>query len=113
MFQFTYFMERDLFKEYIKASEPTKRDKRQFQRDKEKSDIETIKLDIEGLKPDIEKVFQPKTVGHVKKFMETFTRSTIFRKADVMQVISIKAFRASDLLKNMEEKGIIELVSGQ
>ncbi|MDY4835426.1 MAG: hypothetical protein SO181_09830 [Frisingicoccus sp.] len=42
------------------------------------------KPDIEGLKPDIEKVFQPKTVGHVKKLMEVFTRQTIFRKADVM-----------------------------
>ena len=78
----------------------------------QKPDIETIKPDIEVLKPDIEKAFQPKTAGHVMKLMEAFLGQTIFGRSDVMQVIGIKASRASDLLKEMAEKGVIEPVPG-
>lgn len=78
----------------------------------EKSDIETEKLDIDDLKADIEAVFQPKTASHILKLCETFLGQTIFGRTDVMKAIDIKASRASDLLKEMVEHGIIEPVYG-
>ncbi|MBQ9030014.1 MAG: Fic family protein [Parasporobacterium sp.] len=73
---------------------------------------ETEKPDIEALKPDIEKIFQPKTASHILKLREAFPGQAIFGRSDVMRVIDIKASRASDLLREMTEHGIIEPVSG-
>lgn len=73
---------------------------------------ETEKPDIETLKPDIEKLFQPKTASHILKLREAFPGQTIFGRSDVMKVIDIKASRASDLLREMVEYGVIEPVSG-
>ena len=78
----------------------------------EKPDIGAVKPDIEELNADIEKVFQPKTVSHILKLREAFPGQTIFGRSDVMGVIDIKPSRASDLLKDMVEHGIIEPVSG-
>ena len=78
----------------------------------EKPDIGTAKPDIEGLKADIEKLFQPKTVSHILKLREAFPGQTIFDRSDVMGVIDIMTSRASDLLKDMAEHGIIEPVAG-
>ena len=79
----------------------------------EKPDIEMTKPDIEALKPDIEKSFQPKTASHILKLREAFPGQTVFGRSDVMKVLDIKTSRASDLLKEMAEHGIIEPVSGQ
>lgn len=79
----------------------------------EKPDIEMTKPDIEVLKPDIEKSFQPKTASHILKLRETFPGQTVFGRSDVMKVLDIKTSRASDLLKEMAEHGIIKPVSGQ
>ena len=73
---------------------------------------ETEKPDIETLKPDIEKLFQPKTASHILELREAFPGQTIFGRSDVMKVIDIKASRASDLLREMVEHGVIEPVSG-
>ena len=78
----------------------------------EKPDIETAKPDIDDLKADIEAAFQPKTANHILKLRETFPGQTIFGRSDVMKAIDIKASRASDLLKEMVEHGIIEPVYG-
>lgn len=78
----------------------------------EKSDIGTAKPDIDGLKSDIEAVFQPKTARHILKLREAFPGQTIFGRSDVMKAIDIKASRASDLLMEMVEHGVIEQVSG-
>ena len=78
----------------------------------EKPDIETAKPDIDALKADIESAFQPKTANHILKLRETFPGQTIFGRSDVMKAIDIKASRASDLLKEMVEHGIIEPVYG-
>ena len=77
-----------------------------------KPDIGAAKPDIEELKADIEKVFQPKSVKHILKLREAFPGQAIFGRSDVMGVIDIKPSRASDLLKDMSEHGIIESVSG-
>ena len=78
----------------------------------EKPDIETAKPDIDDLKPDIEAVFKPKTVSHILKLREAFPGQAIFGRSDVMKAIDIKASRASDLLKEMVEHGVIEPVTG-
>lgn len=81
-------------------------------KESEKPDIETVKPDIDVLKSDIENAFQPKTANHILKLRETFPGQAIFGRSNVMKVIGIKASRASDLLREMAEHGIIEPVIG-
>ncbi len=81
-------------------------------REIEKPDIEAEKPDIKDIKPDIETGFQPKTASHILKICEAFPDQMIFGRSDVMEVINIKPSRASELLKEMAEKGVIEPVSG-
>lgn len=78
----------------------------------EKPDIETIKPDIDILKADIEKVFQPKTVSNILKLYEKFSDQTIFGRSDVMKVIGTRPSRASEFLRELTKRGIIEPVSG-
>ena len=78
----------------------------------EKPDIESSKPDIENLKADIEKLFQPKTVRHILKLREAFPGQVIFGRSDVMRVIDLKSSRASDLLKEMADRSVIEPVTG-
>ena len=80
--------------------------------DTEKPDIGRPKADIEALKADIEKLFHPKTVSHILKLYEAFPEQAVFGRSDVMRVIDIKSSRASDLLKEMAEKTVIEPVNG-
>lgn len=78
----------------------------------EKPDIEEMKVDIKAEKLDIEKMFRPKTVNHILKLREAFPGQMIFGRSDVMDVIDVKPSRASELLKEMLERGVIESVSG-
>jgi fido (protein-threonine AMPylation protein)/ribosomal protein S25 len=78
----------------------------------EKPDIELKKPDIDALKSDIETIFKPKTASHILKLREAFPEQAIFGRSDIMKAIDIKASRASDLLKEMAEHGIIEPVTG-
>jgi len=57
-------------------------------------------------------LFQPKTVSHILRLREAFPRQTIFGRSDVMEVIDIKPSRASELLREMAEHGVIEPISG-
>lgn len=77
-----------------------------------KPDIRAEKPDIEELKADIERMFQPKTVSHILKLREAFPGQTIFGRSDMMSAIDIKSSRASELLKELVEKEIIESVTG-
>ena len=83
-----------------------------FKESTEKPDIEAKKPDIEKIKADIEESFQPKTASNILKLREAFPGQTVFGRSDVMKVIDIESSRASDLLKEMAEHGIIEPVSG-
>ena len=49
---------------------------------------------------------------HILKLRKAFPGQSIFGRSDVMSVIEIKSSRASDLLKDMAEHGIIEPVTG-
>jgi ribosomal protein S25 len=46
------------------------------------------------------------------KLREAFPEQAIFGRSYIMKAIDIKASRASDLLKEMVEYGIIESVTG-
>jgi ribosomal protein S25 len=46
------------------------------------------------------------------KLREVFSGEAIFGRSDVMGVIGIKTSRASDLLREMVERGVIEPVFG-
>lgn len=70
------------------------------------------KPDIETAKPDIEKIFQLKTLNHILKLRKAYPGQAIFGRSDVMSVIDIKPSRASELLREMAEHGVIEPVSG-
>lgn len=78
----------------------------------EKPDIRAAKPDIEELKADIDKVFKPKTVRHILTLRQAFPGQTIFGRSGVTGVIDIKPSRASELLRDMAEHGIIEPVIG-
>ncbi len=73
---------------------------------------EVEKPDIEELKLDIEQLFQRKTTSHILKLREAFPDQRIFGRSDVMKLIDIKPSRASELLKEMSERGVIEPVCG-
>ncbi len=78
----------------------------------EKPDIEAEKPDIGEPKADIDQAFRPKTAGHILKLRKAFPGQTIFGRTDVMNVIPIKPSRASELLKELTERGVIQPVSG-
>lgn len=77
-----------------------------------KPDIDRIKPDIDGLKPDIYQDFTAKTAGHISKLREAFSDGTVFGRSDMMKVIGLRPSRASELLREMAERGIIEPVAG-
>lgn len=95
------------------------------------SDIRDINPDIKTKKPDIEnigntenikdikvteadigKLFRPKTAGHILRLRKAFPDQTVFGRLDVMEVIGLRPSRASELLKELAGRGIIESVSG-
>ena len=78
-----------------------------------KPDIKITKPDIEKIKPDIERMFQRKTANHILQLREAFAGQTVFGRSDVMRVIDIRPSRASELLRDMAERGVIEPVSGR
>ena len=73
---------------------------------------ETEKPNIEDLKADISNSFTAKTTAHILSLRKEFQGQTIFGRSDIMRMLDMKASRASELLKEMAEQGIIEPVSG-
>lgn len=109
-------------------------------KDMEKPDIKSVKLYIEGEKPYIKNEqtdigsarpyivsedpeiagfeaatragLHPKTLAHLFKLHEAYPEPNIFGRTDLMNVLQLKPSRASELLKDLADKGIIEAVSG-
>lgn len=78
----------------------------------EKANIGNKKANIETEKANIEKIFTPKTASHVIQLLEIFGFERIFGRSDLQKILNLKPTRCSELLQEMEEKGIIEPVSG-
>ena len=64
-------------------------------------------------KANIDEMFTPKTAAHVRKLKEAFGRHTVFGRSDAQKVLGLKPTRSSELLRDMEVKGLIVPVSGQ
>lgn len=77
-----------------------------------KPDIGAKKPDIDPVKPDIEKKMREKTVHHIQLLRERFPEGAIFGRSDVMETIGVRSSRASELLREMVDRGVIEPVSG-
>ena len=80
--------------------------------EQKKPDIQEEKPDIEDLKADSSNSFTAKTTAHILSLRKEFQGQTIFGRSDIMRMLDMKASRASELLKEMAEQGIIEPVSG-
>ena len=77
-----------------------------------KPDIEATKPDIDAKKADIAMKFTAKTARYIITLYKNFYGKSVFGRTDVMKVLGLKASAASELLKTMREKEIIELASG-
>ena len=73
---------------------------------------EVAKPDIGDSKPDIENKLNLKTEKNIQAIREAFSDKKIFGRSDLMNVIDLKASRASELIKIMLNFNIIEPVSG-
>lgn len=87
----------------------------------EKADIGGGKADIGDKKADID-IFMAyenefiglsaKTMGHIRQMYDAFGRETVFGRADIKSVTGLGASRASELLKMLLEKEVIQAVKG-
>ena len=73
---------------------------------------EAEKADIGALKADIQDRVSPATAKHILRLYEAFSHRTAFGRIDVMEMIAVKKTRASEILKLMEELGVVEKVKG-
>ena len=78
----------------------------------EKPDIQTEKPDIQTEKPDIQTIFSQKTAKNIIKLQKEFSNEKKFGRTDLIEMLNIKPSRASELIKQMLNNGIIEPVSG-
>lgn len=78
----------------------------------EKVNIAAPKANIGAGKANIEEIFKPKTAAHIRKLQETFGLQTVFGRSDVQKALGLKPTRSSALLRDLEEQGVIEPVSG-
>ena len=75
-------------------------------------DIENEKVDIESVLSGKGSNFSVKTTVHIHRFFEKFGFDEVFGRSAVMELLELKASRASKLLSNLVQTDIIEPVSG-
>ena len=78
----------------------------------EKANIGAKKVNIGAEKANIEELFTAKTRAYVQTLQETLGSETVFGRSDVQRILGLKPTRSSALLREMNEYGIIEPVSG-
>lgn len=78
----------------------------------EKANIGSKKVNIGAEKANIEELFTAKTRAYVQTLQETLGSETVFGRSDVQRILGLKPTRSSALLREMNEYGIIEPVSG-
>lgn len=78
----------------------------------EKVNIAGPKANIGAGKANIEEIFKPKTAAHIRKLQEIFGLQTVFGRSDVQKALGLKPTRSSALLRDLEEQGVTEPVSG-
>ena len=83
----------------------------------EKNPLHNRAMHISGIfketeKPDIQTIFSQKTAKNIIKLQKEFSNEKIFGRTDLIEMLNIKPSRASELIKQMLNNGIIEPVSG-
>lgn len=77
-----------------------------------KADIGSGKADIEKLLCNIDESVKNKTMGHIIALYEDYGKNNVFGRSDVEKTTSLKATRASEIIKLLLENGAIETVQG-
>lgn len=79
----------------------------------EKADIGTEKAEIDKWRVDMLPDISDKTVGHIEILFEKYGTEEVFGRTGVESTTGLRSTRASELLKLLVEKGLVENVKGQ
>ena len=77
-----------------------------------KMNIDIKKVNIDAEKVDIEKLFRPKVAGYVTKLRDELKDASYFGRSDIVRILNIKPTRASAIIKQLFDYGIIISVEG-
>ena len=78
-----------------------------------KADIGTEKAEIDKWRVDMLPDISDKTVGHIEILFEKYGTEEIFGRTGVESTTGLRSTRASELLKLLVERGLVENVKGQ
>lgn len=79
----------------------------------EKADIGIEKAEIDKWRVDMLPDISDKTVGHIEILFEKYGTEEVFGKTGVESTTGLRSTRASELLKLLVERGLVENVKGQ
>ena len=78
-----------------------------------KADIEAEKADIDKWRVDMLPDISDNTVGHIEILFEKYGTEEVFGRTGVESTTGLRSTRASELLKLLVERGLVENVKGQ
>lgn len=79
----------------------------------EKADIGIEKAEIDKWRVDMLPDISDKTVGHIEILFEKYGTEEVFGRTGVESTTGLRSTRASELLKLLVERGLVENVKGQ
>lgn len=79
----------------------------------EEADIGTEKAEIDKWRVDMLPDISDKTVGHIEILFEKYGTEEVFGRTGVESTTGLRSTRASELLKLLVERGLVENVKGQ
>lgn len=79
----------------------------------EETDIGAEKAEIDKWRVDMLPDISDKTVGHIEILFEKYGTREVFGRTGVESTTGLRSTRASELLKLLVERGLVENVKGQ
>lgn len=79
----------------------------------EETDIGAEKAEIDKWRVDMLPDISDKTVGHIEILFEKYGTEEVFGRTSVESTTGLRSTRASELLKLLVERGLVENVKGQ
>lgn len=79
----------------------------------EETDIGAEKAEIDKWRVDMLPGISDKTVGHIEILFEKYGTEEVFGRTGVESTTGLRSTRASELLKLLVERGLVENVKGQ
>lgn len=79
----------------------------------EETDIGAEKAEIDKWRVDMLPGISDKTVGHIEILFEKYGTREVFGRTGVESTTGLRSTRASELLKLLVERGLVENVKGQ